>query len=152
MGPDAGEDVMQQHHVLLLQSSAITELTTLYTQVHRVDRVPGLLVRMPGRMLCSSTMFFSFSVNPPPLWERDPLACGRGGGRVPIRTRGQTPGYSRYISVLCAQVPRTMGNTGEPIPLPINHFESLSGPNLVSVRTLMSCRILLILSKTNVIF
>jgi hypothetical protein len=33
MGPDAGEDVMQQHHVLLLQSSAITELTTLYTQV-----------------------------------------------------------------------------------------------------------------------
>jgi hypothetical protein len=93
-GPDAGEDVMQQHHVLLL----------------------------PGEP-------------PPPLWERDPLACGRGGGRVPIRTRGQTPGYSRYISVLCAQVPRTMGNTGEPIPLPINHFESLSGPNLVSVRT-----------------
>ncbi len=33
MGPDAGEDVMQQHHVLLLQSSAITDLTTLYTQV-----------------------------------------------------------------------------------------------------------------------
>lgn len=32
-GPDAGEDVMVQHHVLLLEPAAITELTTLYTQV-----------------------------------------------------------------------------------------------------------------------
>jgi hypothetical protein len=46
-GPDAGEDVMQQHHVLLLDSSAITELTALYTQVlvYLAIRVYG--IRLP---------------------------------------------------------------------------------------------------------
>jgi hypothetical protein len=29
------------------------------------------------------------------------LACGRGGGAVPISTRGQTLWYSRYICTLC---------------------------------------------------
>jgi hypothetical protein len=104
MGPDAGEDVMQQHHVLLLQSSAITELTTLYTQVHRVDRVPGL---------------FSCRLNwdlpsPAGVCAPSPLVPGEGHTRfremgVPFRTRGQTLWYSRYsIYVLSSQVARTM--------------------------------------------
>jgi hypothetical protein len=40
-------------------------------------------------------------LHPVPGW-RDTLACGRGGGRVPIRTRGQTLWYSRYtVYLLC---------------------------------------------------
>ncbi len=41
---------------------------------------------------------------PPPLvgggWGRYTLACGRGGGAVPILTRGQTLWYSWYICTL----------------------------------------------------
>jgi hypothetical protein len=41
---------------------------------------------------------------PPPTVSgggRDTLACGRGGGGVPIRTRGQTLWCSRNICTLC---------------------------------------------------
>jgi hypothetical protein len=40
---------------------------------------------------------------PPPLWfrRRDTLACGRGGGGLPIRTRGQILWYFRYLCTLC---------------------------------------------------
>ncbi len=44
-------------------------------------------------------------VSPSPLVQlrEDTVACGRGGGRVPIPTRGNTPWYfrSRYIFTLC---------------------------------------------------
>jgi hypothetical protein len=42
------------------------------------------------------------SVPPPPLWFVGgyTLACGRGGGGVPIPTSGQTLWYSRYICTL----------------------------------------------------
>jgi hypothetical protein len=40
---------------------------------------------------------------PPPFGSggRDTLACGRGGGGLPIRTRGQTLWYFRYLCTLC---------------------------------------------------
>ncbi len=39
---------------------------------------------------------------PSPFGWGEPLACGRGGGGVPIRTKGQTLSYSRYMCTLWA--------------------------------------------------
>ncbi len=46
---------------------------------------------------------------PPPFGSGggEIFACGRGGGGVPIRTRGQTLWYSRYIFTLKGQPSRT---------------------------------------------
>jgi hypothetical protein len=69
-------------------------LKWLKDPAHRVDRVKGFFSSRPTWD------------TPPPFGSAgggDTLACGRGGGGVPIRTEGQTFWNSRYIyvRVLC---------------------------------------------------
>ncbi len=69
---------------------------------HRVDKV--LLFLQSSEFGTPPPPHTQASVDgtPPPLWFRGGIpACGRGGGGGPIRTRGQTLWYSRYIGTVC---------------------------------------------------
>ncbi len=59
----------------------------------------GYLAR--SRQITRLFLQWAESGPPPPLVPGEgTLACGRGDGEVPIRTKGQALWYSRYISVL----------------------------------------------------
>ncbi len=68
---------------------------------HRVDRVLGFFSSRLNWDLPAPS-HAGECVSPLCFRGGDTLARGRGGGRVPIRTRGQTLWYARYIVyVLC---------------------------------------------------
>ncbi len=76
-------------------------LFSFFLRHHKADRVASFF---------SSSLIGTFplphtqaNVPPPPLVPGEGiLACGRGSGEVPFRTRGQTLWYSMYICTLCA--------------------------------------------------
>ncbi len=84
--------------------------------IRRVERVLGFFSRPPPLCpppppLVPPPTRRRWSVHPPPFGSggRDTLACGRGDGGVPIRTKEQTLWYSRYgiyrTYLLCGGIP-----------------------------------------------
>ncbi len=75
--------------------------------MHRVDRLLGFFSNLPSRDPPTPTP--SPAGEYASLWVRgDTLACGRGGGWVPIQTRGQTPCGTLGKYVLCAWMYRLL--------------------------------------------
>jgi hypothetical protein len=77
--------------------------STLSPAQSTVDRVLGFFSSRPHWDPPAPSLYPQASVSAP-LWFRgDTLACGRGGGGVPIRTRGQTLWHSigTTIYVIC---------------------------------------------------
>jgi hypothetical protein len=89
----------------LLPAVAILDVLLYHTVGQRVRRQSAKLFLQSSELGIPHPSHARECVPPPPpsfgSGGRGTLACGRGGGRVPIRTKGQTLWYSRYICTLC---------------------------------------------------